>query len=302
MSPRRVVGSVLLIALLAFSAQSTLFGQRHLVDVRLPVFIVGVVAASPGWMVLLLAARARGAPWRWLAVAMAWGAFAAAFLSYTGEAIAANLLDAVGPALEPLGRGVLDRVPGIVIAPVVEEPAKAAGTLIALAGIRRAGVRLTVAMGAAVGALVGLWFGLAEVSHHMGEFVRDLGFVDLSGTFVVDWGLVWQLAIVQLTTKLVFLGLSNHALFCALAGVAIVLLWRGHRRAASGWFAAALLAHALINSVGVGVAEWTYDVVTDLGGERLSLILKVWLAALSSFVVAEAWAAVLLVRRLRQPG
>jgi hypothetical protein len=296
----RVLAAVLLVAFLAFSAQATLIGRLHFADTRLPVLLVAAAVSSVATTLLLLAARARGAPWRWLGVALAWGALAAAYLSFTGEAILANVYDAIGPALEPLGPTVLERVPATVIAPIVEEPAKAAGTLIALAGIRRAGARVTVALGAAVGALVGLWFGLAEASHHMGEVVSELGFVDLDGAFVVDWNVVWQLASVQLVFKLVLAGLSNHALFSALAGVAIVTLWLGHRHAAIGWFAAALLGHALHNSIGVVVGELAHGVVSSLDGLELPMLLTFWLAALSSFVVAEGWAAVLLVRRLRR--
>ena len=287
---------------LLFTAQATLISRLHFWDVRLQMLLGAALIAMPGWLFLVLSARARGASWRWLVVAAAWGAFAAAWLSFTGEAILEPLSSLMTSALEPLGQTIVRA--STVVAPIVEEPAKAAGVLIVLAGVRRAGVPVTVALGAAIGGLVGLAFSLAEVSHHLGEVVANIGYVDLSGKFIVDWDLIWQVAQIQLGIKLFLLGLTNHALFSALAGVGVVMAMRGRRRAAVGWFLAALLSHGLLNSIGVSVGEWLFDSLRGrpvAGQPRLvPVLVAAWLAAAATFLVAEAWAAAILVRRLRR--
>jgi RsiW-degrading membrane proteinase PrsW (M82 family) len=298
----RAVLGFLLVAFLVLTAQATLITHQHFLDVRLPILLVGVLASAPAWLILVLAARTRGASLRWLAVAAAWGAFASAFLAFVGEDALAPLARDLMEALKPFGQDVAGAVPGTLVAPIIEEPAKAIGTLIALAGVRRA-APVGPALGAAVGGLVGLAFGIAESSHYIGEVVENVGYFDLSGVFVIDWNSVWYLAELQLVQRLFLLGLTNHALFSALAGVAIVLLLRRRWLAAFGWFLTAIAVHGLYNAIGVRVADWVFRTLVARPGEQSGLVpdaVAAWLAAASQFTVAEAWAAVLLVRKLKR--
>jgi len=207
---RSAVAPLALAVLAVIGAQASLLSQRLLLEVRLPVLLAGVLASSPGWLILVFAARGRGAAGRWLAVAAAWGALVAPWLSIVMETIAGNLADSA-PATAA----------GAIVAPLVEEPLKGIGVLISLAGMRRSGTAVGAALGAAVGGLAGLAFGVVEASHHVGAFAGELGYVDLSGVFVLDMDAVWHLAEIQLVQTEFFFGLTNHALFSALAGVGI---------------------------------------------------------------------------------
>jgi hypothetical protein len=293
----------ILIAFIAATANGTLVSRLHLMDVRLPVLAVGAFVSAPGWIILVLAARGRGAPWGWLGFAAAWGVFAATWLASTAESLLQPLYAGIATAVASLGRTVVEAAPSAVIAPVAEEPAKLLGVWIVLLAARRAGARPTAALGAAIGGLVGLWFGLGEAAHHLGEFVGDLGAFDLSGRFIVDWDLVGRVAELQLVTKLFLAGLTNHALFSALAGAGLALLFQGRLGVAIGCFVAALAAHALQNSVGVTLGEGLLDGLLagpgPLGPGDIPLMLAGWLAAFGAFLVAEGWAAVLVVYFLR---
>lgn len=300
---KRAVATALLVAFLAFTAQASLLSQRHLLDARLSVLLAAALLAAPAGLLLALAARARGAGTGWLMVAVAWGAFAAAWLSFAGEATAGSIWEPISTALVPFGAGVVREAPFAVVAPIIEEPAKAAGVAIVLTAIRQARASLGVAMGAAVGGLVGLSFGVAEMSHRIGELVNELGYIDLSGAFVVDWGLIRGVTELQFIQRFALGGLTNHTLFSALAGVGIVLALQGRWRAASGWMVASLLAHGLHNSIGVSIGESVFgELAGDPRSGRPAVLpgpVAAWLAAAVSFLVAEAWAALLLVRRLR---
>lgn len=302
-SVKRAILAVLLVAFLAFAAQMSLISRLHLTDVRLPVLLLGLVIASPTIVLLVLAARGRGVPWRWLGFAIAWGLFATAWLAFFFETILANIIEPFAPALEAAWPDVLNTVPAAFFAPLVEEPVKLAGVVIVLQAVRRGGWRLGLGIGAAVGGLTGLAFSLVEVSHHTAELVNNVGYTDLAGVFVIDWNTIWTTIHAQLAQRLFLGGLSNHALFSALAAVGAVLFLRGQRRAAAGWFAASLLAHALMNSIGVTVHNTVFDsVIGGAGTPPLVLVLvAVMLAAGATFLVAESWAAALLLRRLRRP-
>ena len=296
----RAVAGAGLVAFIIAAANAVLLSRSHLVDVRLPMLGLGIVLSSPGWLLLILAARLRGAPGRWLAVAAAWGFFAAPLLAFIAEDLLAPVMAAIYTALAPLGRDIAEVGPGAIIAPIVEEPAKALGVLIVLIAIRRTGTALTLGLGAAVGGLAGLGFSLTEISHRIGEVVANSGHVDLNGMFVIDWDAVWRIELLQLVNRLYVFGLSDHVIFTALAGVAIVLLGRRRWAAAGGLFLAALIGHALVNSIGVRLGE---GVLGALGvtGVRLTGVLPtlgaVWLASFFSFLVAQG-GAVLLLRKV----
>ncbi|TAK01592.1 MAG: PrsW family intramembrane metalloprotease [Chloroflexota bacterium] len=304
----RGLGIAALVAFVVATASGTFFGARFLAEVRAPVLLVGALVAAPALAVLVLAARARGVAWRWLAFGVAWGLFAAAWISLTFEAALEPLTVVIGSVAAPLGSEVALAAPGAVIAPVVEEPAKLIGVLVVLIAARRAGVRLTAAVGAAVGGVVGLAFGLSEGSHRIATIVLERGFVDLDGVFRIDWELIGIITQLQLIAKLFAFGFTNHALFTAIAGVGLVTLLGGRWRASLGWFAVALLAHALLNSVGVAIGERVFPAVNGSASiavdpaARLWAFVAAWVAAAAGFLVAEGWAAVLLVRRLRREG
>ena len=300
----RAIRAAVLIAIVVATATGTLVSAMHFGDVRLPMFGIAVLVSSPGWVLLGLAARARGAPWPWLGFAFAWGAFAAAWLASPVEVIVAPLSVDIARAFEVFGPTAAEAAPSAVVAPLVEEPAKLLGTWIVFSAARRAGAAPSVALGAAIGGLVGIGFGVAEVAHHLGFIVGELGYIDLSGEFVVEWPLIQLIAQQQLLHKFFLVGLTNHALFSALAGAGLVLFAQRRRRLAVACFVAALAAHALLNSVGVQVTQVLGEALVELFGPlqpgAISSMLAGWLVALAAFVVAEGWAAVLLVRILRR--
>jgi RsiW-degrading membrane proteinase PrsW (M82 family) len=155
----RAARAALLAALVGLTAYSTfIVGSYNFYpaqQTRQVVAALAMLATVPGWLILALAARARGAPWPWLAFAVAWGAFAAVWLALTAFA----LVDPV-----EFGRptvGLEPRVSSIVVAPLIEEPAKLLGAWIALAAVRRHGATLSASLGAAIGGLVGIAFGIA---------------------------------------------------------------------------------------------------------------------------------------------
>ncbi|HJP89371.1 MAG TPA: PrsW family glutamic-type intramembrane protease [Candidatus Limnocylindrales bacterium] len=300
----RAIAWIVLVAFIVATANAILFSHQHLLDVRLPMLGLGTLLSSPGWLLLLLAARNRGAPWRWLAVAIAWGLFVAAFLAYIAEDRLQPLMADIGRALMPLGERVAYLGPAAIIAPIVEEPAKAIGVLIVLLAIRRAGTMLTLGLGAALGALTGLAFSLAEISLRMGEMVANVGYIDLDGVFRIDWDNIWNAEQLQLVNRLFLFGLSDHALNSALAGVGLVQLLRGQRGSALGWFVAALACHALINSIGLTVGGWAFDtamgVLAGPSGGTAALLVAGWLAAVAGFLIGQAWAAIVLRRGTRR--
>ena len=290
--------------MVVFTANGTLVSTLHFADVRLPMFGIAVLVTSPGWVLLGLAARARGAPWPWLAFAFAWGAFVAAGLASIIEGMAAPLSVDIARTFEFLGRTAAEAAPSAVVAPLVEEPAKLLGIWIVFSAACRAGAVPSVALGAAIGGLVGIGFGVAEVAHHLGVIVSELGHIDLSGEFMVDWPLVQLIAQQQLLHKFFLVGLTNHALFSALAGAGLALFAQRRRGLAVACFVASLAAHALLNSVGVQVTQVLGEALVGLFGPlepgAIPSMLAGWLVALAAFVVAEGWAAVLLVRILRR--
>jgi RsiW-degrading membrane proteinase PrsW (M82 family) len=298
----RLLRAGILVSFLVATAYGTFFHPLHFSDVLLPVAVIATLATAPGWVLLGLAARARGAPWGWLAFAAAWGAFAAAWMAMAGEALLEPMSADIGRAAEVFGRTVADAAPVAVIAPLVEEPAKLLGVWIAFAAARRSGAVASVALGAAIGGLVGLAFGVAEVAHHTGVFVSEVGAVDVSGVFVIDWRLVELVAEQEIAHKFVLAGLTNHALFSALAGAGLALLVLRRRRLAVVCFVTALGAHVLVNSVGSPITEFLVKALAAGPGPLppVPLLLTFWLAGLGAFVVAEGWAAVLLVRFLRR--
>lgn len=301
-----VLRAALLVALLTATAFGTLISALHFRDVRLPVLAVGILATAPGWVLLVLAARGRGAPWGWLAFAAGWGAFAAAWIALTAEVILGSISEAIGRAAEGLGRTVAEAAPAAIIAPLAEEPAKLLGVWIAFSAARRAGAAASLGLGAAIGGLVGLAFGVAEVAHHLGVVVNELGAFDLSGTFLVDWRLIHQIAEQEAVHKFFLAGLTNHALFSALAGAGLGLFAQRRRRLAVTCLVAAFAAHALLNAVGPLITERVIETVVEaLGGvpaRGLAPLLVGWLAGLGAFLVAEGWAAVLLIRILVSAG
>jgi len=283
----RLLRAAILVLAVVVTANVTLVSRLHFADVRLPMFAIGILVSSPGWVLLGLAARGRGAPWPWIAFAVTWGAFVAAFLASSIEGLAAPL-----------------SADSAIVAPLVEEPAKLLGIWIVLSAARRAGAVPSVALGAAMGGLVGIGFGVAEVAHHLGVVVSELGYIDLGGEFVVDWPLIQLIAQQQLLHKFFLVGLTNHALFSALVGAGLVLFASRRRRMAAACFVAALAAHGLVNSVGVQVTMIVAEALIDAFGPfsigAISSMLACWLVALAAFLVAEGWAAVLLVWILRR--
>jgi RsiW-degrading membrane proteinase PrsW (M82 family) len=301
----RIVGVLrvaLVVALLGATVRGTLVLPLHAWDVRLPVFGVGMLVAAPGWALLALAARARGAPWGWLVVAAARGASAAVWLSLTGEVIVGSLVEAIGGPTGPPGPAA-EGLPSAIVAPLAEEPTKLLGVWIVVAAARRARAPASVALGAAIGGLVGLFFGVAEAAHHLGVIVGELGVVDLQGAFLIDWRFVQLFAEQQLVHKLFFFGLTNHALVSALAGAGLALLIQRRWRAGMVCLGAALLAHGVVNAIGVPITQFLIEVLVLGAGPIprgvIPLLLGGWLAALGTFLVTEGWAAILLLRVLR---
>jgi hypothetical protein len=300
----RALRASILVLILVSTAWGTLVAPLHAWDVRLPIFAIAILATSPGWVLLLLAARGRGASWPWLAFALAWGASAAVWIALTGERLMEQVSVEIARAVHFLGPTVVEAAPSTVVAPIVEEPAKLLGIWIGFAATRRAGAAPSVALGAAIGGLVGIGFGVAEVAHHLGVIVSELGHIDLAGEFMVDWSLIQLIAQQQLLHKFFLAGLTNHALFSALAGAGLALFAQRRRGLAVACFVAALAAHALLNSVGVQVTQVLGEALVEQFGPlqpgAIPSMLAGWLVALAAFVVAEGWAAVLLVWILRR--
>lgn len=298
-------GSNLRVAvLIVFSALATwsLLLTQHLLDVRIPVFVLGALVASPGWVILALAARNRGVPGWWLLSGVLWAIGPAIWLSIIGHGWLTELL--IGPtrAAPPLGSFL-----AVWVAPVGEETAKLVGILVVLGAARRAGARRSIALGAAIGGFIGLWFAIGEVAHHMVALVSDAGYWDLDGTFVIDPMLVRLSLETELANRFFLFGLTNHALYSALAGVAAVRMSKGTRLAGGLWFLAALAGHAAANGLGAPLGAALYasliDVIQPVLAGDLGFVVAIGLASAIAFVVVDGWAAVLLVRALRRdPG
>jgi hypothetical protein len=305
-SAGRLLRAVILIALVVGAAFGTLVSRLHFADVRLPVLGIAVLASSPGWVLLALAARARGAPWAWLAFAVAWGAFPAVWIALVASGILEPVAVEISRAVAMMGPAVTEAAPSVVLPPLVEEPAKLAGVWIAFAAARRARAVPSVALGAAIGGLVGLGFGVAEAAHHLGLIVSELGFIDVDGAFVIDWGLIQRIAEQEFARRFFLAGLTNHAVFSALAGAGLALFALRRRRLALLCFVVALAAHGAGNAVGGPISTRLMELFLLGDGPIPSgvvpLLVAGWLSALGSFIVAEGWAALILVRILRREG
>ena len=267
-------------------------------ETRQVVAALAILVTVPGWLILALAARARGAPWAWLGFAVAWGAFPAVWLALT----AYGLVDPVelGRATERLDPGVAN----IVAAPLIEEPAKLLGAWIVLAAVRRHGATLSAALGAAIGGLVGIAFGIAEVAHRIAAIVGELGVTNLSGVFEIDWLTVSQLTELEFARRFVLAGLTNHALFSALAGAGLALLLMRRRGIALACLLGAIGGHAVSNAFSGAIMGGVLDGVLRAAGPSaggvVPLMLAGWVASLSTFLVTEGWAALLLITVVRR--
>ena len=298
----RAARASFLVAVVGLAAYATLvvgsYSFSPARETRQVVAALAILVTVPGWLILALAGRARGAPWAWLAFAVAWGAFPAVWLALT----AYGLVDPVelGRATETLDPGVVN----LLEAPLIEEPAKLLGAWIALAAVRRHGATLSAALGAAIGGLVGIAFGIAEVAHRIAGIVGELGVTDVSGVFVIDWRTVSQITELEFARRFVLAGLTNHALFSALAGAGLALLLLGRRRLAVACILGALGGHAVSNAfagpISGGVLESLLQGVGPIAGGAVPVMLAGWLASLCAFLITEGWAAVLLVRVLRR--
>ncbi len=299
----RLSGSALrvaaLVVLSGLATWSLLASTLHLLDVRLPVFVLGALVASPGWVILGLAARNRGTPGLWLAFGVLWAVGPAAWLSNIGEGRLTELatgLSLTAPALHGFAAEW--------IAPVVEETAKVVGVLVVLGAAWRAGAKRTIALGAAIGGFIGLWFAIGEVAHHQVAFVNEVGYQDLDGTFVIDPGLVRLTLEAELAHRFFFFGLTNHALFSAIAGVAAVRTSQGARATGALWFIAAIAAHVAYNGLGAplfGVIDGPLlELMKPHQTGDLGFMIAVGLAGAIAFVVVNGWAAGLLIRALRR--
>jgi hypothetical protein len=135
--------------------------------------------------------------------------------------------------------------------------------------------------------------------------VGELGVTDVSGVFVIDWRTVSQITELEFARRFVLAGLTNHALFSALAGAGLALLLVGRRRLALACLLAALGGHSVSNAVAgpiiAGVLDTVLQNVNQVTVEGVPLMLAGWLAGLSAFLVAEGWAALLLLRAVRMP-
>ena len=293
-----------LVVLSGVATWSLLASTLHLVDVRLPVFVLGALVASPGWVILGLAARNRGTPGWWLTFGVLWAVGPAAWLSNIGEGRLTELatgLSLTAPALHGFAADW--------IAPVVEETAKLLGILVVLGAAWRAGTRRSIALGAAIGGFIGLWFAIGEVAQHMVAIVNNVGYQDLDGTFVIDPTFVRLSLEAELANRFFFLGLTNHALFSALAGVAAVRASQGMRATGVLWFLVAVTAHAAYNGLGAPLVVALHAPLIALTQPHqtgdLGFMIAVGLAGAIAFVVVNGWAAVLLIRALRrgpEPG
>jgi hypothetical protein len=269
-------------------------------EVRQAVAALAILTTVPGWLILALAARARGAPWTWLAFALAWGAFAAVWLAL----FAFGLVDPV-----ELGRPTVTlepRVSSIVAAPLIEEPAKLLGAWVALAAARRHGAAISAALGAAIGGLVGIAFGIAEVAHRIAAIVGELGVTNVSGVFEIDWRTVAQITEFEFARRFALAGLTNHALFSALAGAGLALFLTNRRRLALACFVGAIAGHAVTNAFAGQIMATVIDTlllgIGPLPRAAIPLMLAGWLASLSAMLITEGWAALLVAGVIRRSG
>lgn len=291
-----------LIILSGLATWSLLASTLHLFDVRLPVLLLSALVASPGWVILGLAVRSRGAPGWWLVFGILWAIGPAAWLSNIGDGRLTEWATELTLAAPTIGRFL-----GEWVAPVVEETAKLLGILVVLGGIRRAGARRSIALGAAIGGFIGIWFAIGEVAHHQVALVNELGYQDLDGSFVIDPVLVRLSLEAELAHRFFFLGLTNHALFSALAGVAAVRMSQGMRAKGVLWFFAAMTAHAAYNGLGAplfGLLDGPLlALLTPVKTGDIGFVIAIGLSAAIAFVVVNGWAAALLIRALRRkPG
>jgi RsiW-degrading membrane proteinase PrsW (M82 family) len=219
-----------------------LLGIRSLVDElghALPAYrtalVLGAVAfglyAVPLWLVIRRVERYGRRPGALAAAGFAWGALAATFWL----ALAANQA-LLGLLAKTLGQSFAYDWGAALVAPVVEEPAKASGVVLLLALAPRL-VR-TARDGLVVGAFVGLGFQIAE---------------DVTSAYnqaVVRFGAHQAVAVLQVLVIRGITGIVSHTLFSALCGLGLVwLLGRPgeQRRPERGlaFVGAALLFHGL---------------------------------------------------------
>ncbi|MCI0584692.1 MAG: PrsW family glutamic-type intramembrane protease [Chloroflexi bacterium] len=302
----RAARVAILVVFVALTGYGTLISGRHITDYRLLAVAIAVLVTAPGWLLLAFAARARGAPWAWLAFTAGWGATAAIWLSLLAGIVLEPVTVAIGRAAESLGTPLAEAVARVGLAPLVEEPAKLLGAWIAFAAARRSGTAVTVGLGAAIGAVVGLAFGIGEAAHRIALVIGDIGFVDLGGIFVIDRALVQAIFEQEMVHRFFAFGLANHALFSGLAGAGLALLFLRRRRLAAACFVAALVAHAAANAVGGPISASIFEAlvlgVGPIARGAVPALLAGWLAAAGAFIVSEGWAAVLLIRILRGRG
>jgi RsiW-degrading membrane proteinase PrsW (M82 family) len=180
--------------------------------------------------VAIFAQRGRGRPAWSLAFAFAWGAVVAAWISTTGNELARSWIDARSHGD--------DRVlTALVVAPLLEEGAKALGLLL-LTGLT--GWRLRDARdGIVLGALVGIGFVLTENLLYLGVAMLQGG----------EAGLVRALYLRGI------LGAATHGVFtaCAGAGIGWAAAGGGGIRIALAGFLAAHVQHVVWNGLGAAL-------------------------------------------------
>ena len=240
-------------------------------------FVMAVIAAVPASLILRWLVPEM--PSRLTAVAVLVGALPAIAATHAASRI--SPWSSPAPSIEEL----LFR--SATIPPIVEELVKSGAIVLVLLALPPA-VLVTRRHGKVAGAAVGLGFTVAETAIYVAAIYDGGSNVPFSSQFALRFGL---------------LGLSGHALTSTLAGVGIADAWqaRGRNRVAvaAPWIAAAIVAHASMNSLGALVhalvagpfapADDAFEVPAGIE----------WLSMVASFVAAQAWAVILLWLRGR---
>ena len=194
---------------------------------------IGISALLPallyGTIIVLLDVRERE-PLRLLALAFLWGAFVAMSGSYV---INTSLYVIAAVAV---GEGLGEVIAAVMVAPFVEESAKAAGLVLLVWLFRREFNNVTD--GIVYGALIGIGFGMTENVVYLGSGYRESGTEEFAMLFYLR----------------VILGGFGHAGYTALTGAGIGYLREtdvGRWRIAAPIIGliAAMLGHAAWNSV-----------------------------------------------------
>lgn len=262
---------VLLVAVLVFLSSVAGVVSEGAGGVGLRALVLAVVLSLPAVGLLLFLDRREREPPLVLAAVFVWGMVVA-----TGYALIFNSLGqlALMTGLSPVGGGdAAFLLTAWLVAPPVEETLKGAGILLVFWLLRTE--FNSPRDGIVYGALVGLGFNALETALYVVNGYLETG--------TAPFG-------IQFAARFTLLGLGGHALFSGLFGAglgAAMTERRGGKRLLWPFLGlcAAILAHAMSNSLGVLVTSVVASALGVSGAAADPAFLPVWVGSLAADVV-----------------